>query len=71
MLNRRVMRLPLFQEPGDYEAFQRIMAQGLRRSDAPLLPALRYVEANALRAQLAERAQEWRWGSLWVRRHGP
>jgi hypothetical protein len=33
--------------------------------------ALRYVEANALRAKLAERAQEWRWGSLWVRLHGP
>jgi len=141
--NRRVMRLPLFPKPGDYEAFQRIMAQGLRRPDAPLLLgwclmpnhwhlillpkpsrqgrsqsnlstwmqwltvththrwhqhyhnvgqgplyqgrfksfpiqedlhlllALRYVEANALRAKLAERAQQWRWGSLWVRLHGP
>jgi hypothetical protein len=37
VLNRRVMRMPLFQQPGDYEAFQRIMAQGLRRPDAPLL----------------------------------
>jgi len=37
VLNRRVMRLPLFPKPGDYEAFQRIMAQGLRRPDAPLL----------------------------------
>jgi putative transposase len=143
VLNRRVMRMPLFQQPGDYEAFQRIMAQGLRRPDAPLLlgwclmpnhwhlllmpkpsgqrrsqsnlstwmqwltvththrwhqhyhtvgqgplyqgrfksfpiqedlhllRALRYVEANALRAKLAERAQQWRWSSLWVRLHGP
>ncbi|MCU0914281.1 MAG: transposase [Planctomycetes bacterium] len=32
-----MMRLPLFQKPGDYDAFQRIMAQGLRRPDVPLL----------------------------------
>ncbi|MBI2827348.1 MAG: transposase [Planctomycetia bacterium] len=28
---------------------------------------LRYVERNALRANLVERAEEWRWGSLWRR----
>ena len=28
----------------------------------------RYVERNALRAGLVERAEDWRWGSLW-RRH--
>ncbi len=28
----------------------------------------RYVERNALRARLVERAENWRWGSLW-RRH--
>jgi putative transposase len=28
---------------------------------------LRYVEANALRARLVDRAEEWRWGSLWRR----
>jgi putative transposase len=31
---------------------------------------LRYVERNALRAGLVERAEDWRWGSLWRRRHG-
>ena len=32
----------------------------------------RYVERNALRADLvAERAEQWRWCSLWQRLHGP
>ena len=26
---------------------------------------MRYVERNALRANLCERAEDWRWGSLW------
>lgn len=29
----------------------------------------RYVERNALRAQLAARAEPWRWSSLWHRVH--
>jgi putative transposase len=32
--------------------------------DAHLLPVLRYVERNALRANLAARAQDWPWCSL-------
>lgn len=31
------------------------------------LVAMRYVEANALRAQLVSRAEDWLWGSLWER----
>ena len=31
---------------------------------------VRYVERNALRARLVERAEEWRWSSLWVRGSG-
>jgi putative transposase len=31
---------------------------------------LRYVERNALRANLVDRAEQWRWGSLWVRSSG-
>ena len=31
---------------------------------------LRYVERNALRANLCERAEDWRWGSLWRRVNG-
>ena len=30
----------------------------------------RYVERNALTAHVVERAEDWRWGSLWARRHG-
>jgi putative transposase len=30
----------------------------------------RYVERNALSAGLVTRAQDWRWGSLWLREHG-
>jgi len=31
---------------------------------------LRYVERNALRANLSARAEDWRWCSLWIREHG-
>ena len=35
------------------------------QSDEHFLAVLRYVERNALRAGLVERAEDWRWGSLW------
>ena len=35
-----------------------------------LLDVLRYTERNALTAGLVRRAQDWRWGSLWSRKHG-
>ena len=38
--------------------------------DAHLLSVCRYVERNALKAKLVERAEQWQWSSLWVRRHG-
>jgi putative transposase len=38
------------------------------QSDERFLTACRYVERNARRAGLVERAQDWRWGSLWARR---
>jgi putative transposase len=34
------------------------------QGDAHLLIVLRYVERNALRANLTERAEDWQWGSL-------
>ena len=37
------------------------------QADTHLYSVLRYVERNALRAQLVERAEQWRWGSLWRR----
>ena len=36
----------------------------LIQQDHHLLTVLRYVERNALRARLVERAEDWRWGSL-------
>jgi putative transposase len=136
ILNRRVMRLPLFRKDDDYLAFERVLAESLARPDAPRLLAwclmpnhwhlvvqagrqtdlstwmqwvtvththrwhahthttgegplyqgrfksfpiqtdhhflmvCRYVEANAKRARLVKRAEQWRWGSLWTRRRG-
>ena len=40
------------------------------QSDAHLLTVCRYVERNALRAGLVQRAENWRWCSLWRRRSG-
>jgi len=41
------------------------------QSDEHFLTVCRYVERDALRADLVERAQDWRWGSLWARRARP
>lgn len=38
--------------------------------DAHFLAVSRYVEANALSANLVRRAEDWRWSSLWRLRHG-
>ncbi len=38
------------------------------QSDEHLLTVCRYVERNALRANFAEHAEEWKWGSLSARR---
>jgi putative transposase len=40
------------------------------QSDDHFLTVARYVEGNAVRAELAARAQAWRWSSLWRRGHG-
>jgi putative transposase len=40
------------------------------REDDHLLTVMRYVERNALRANLVDAAEGWRWGSLWHRVHG-
>ena len=41
-----------------------------QRGDLHFLRVCRYVEANARRAKLVERAEAWRWGSLWRRQSG-
>jgi putative transposase len=39
------------------------------QDDAHFLAVCRYVEANALRAGLVRRAENWRWGGLYARAH--
>jgi putative transposase len=39
-------------------------------SDEHFFQVVRYVERNALRAKLVDRAEDWRWGSFWRRIHG-
>lgn len=39
-------------------------------ADEHLYTVLRYVERNALRARLVERAEQWRWSSLYLRASG-
>lgn len=41
------------------------------QTDEHFLTVCRYVERNALTANVVRRAEDWRWGSLWVRRSGP
>ncbi len=38
--------------------------------DGHFLTVCRYVERNALTANVVRRAEDWRWGSLWARRQG-
>jgi len=45
-------------------------AAGAIETADPLFTVLRYVERNALRARLVERAERWRWASLWRRTSG-
>ena len=40
------------------------------QEDEHFLTVCRYVERNALRAKRVERAESWRWSSLWQREHG-
>jgi len=53
---------PVYQ--GRYKSF---VVQG----DEHFLTLARYIEQNPLRAGLVERAEDWRWSSLAVRREGP
>jgi putative transposase len=51
------------------------LCQGVYKSfpvqdDRHFLTVARYVERNALRASLVERAENWRWSGLWRRERG-
>jgi putative transposase len=132
VLNRGNAGMKIFEEPAEYEAFEQILAEGLRRypvelftyclmpnhwhlvvrpgtdeavgrllgwvgvthvrrhharrqsrrgghlyqgrfksfpvqDDYHFLTVCRYVEANARRAKMVSRAEQWRWGGLWRR----
>ena len=51
---------PLYQ--GRFKAFP-------VESGSHVLTVCRYVERNALSAGAVKRAEDWRWGSLWLRHH--
>ena len=40
------------------------------QEDAHFLQVCKYVESNAYRAKLSKKAEEWRWCSAWIRKHG-
>lgn len=40
------------------------------QEDEHLLSVCRYVERNAVRPSMVQKAQDWRWSSLWARLHG-
>jgi putative transposase len=40
------------------------------QSDEHLFTVLRYIERNPVRANLVRRAEDWLWGSAWLRSHG-
>jgi putative transposase len=63
----RVARRSVGDGPVYQGRFKSFPVQG----DSHLLTLCRYVERNALSAGLAERAQDWRWCSLWARDQGP
>jgi putative transposase len=134
-LNRAVARLPLFEKPEDYEAFERVLEEAQQRhptrilaycvmpnhwhfvlwprgdgeltaflrwlththtmrwhahhhtggtghlyqgrfksfpvqTDEHFYAVVRYVERNAVRANLVPRAEAWRYSSLWRQRRG-
>ncbi len=55
---------------GNGHVFQRRYWRSEIKGEGHLLCVLRYVEANAVRAGLVGRAEEWEWGSLYERQTG-
>jgi putative transposase len=53
------------QSTGTGHLYQGRFRSFVIQNDAHLLTVCRYVERNALRANLVDRAEDWRWGSLW------
>ncbi|MBN2447303.1 MAG: transposase [Phycisphaerae bacterium] len=57
------------QQVGEGHVYQGTYKSFPVQDDLHLLAVCRYVERNALRAELVTRAEDWRWCSLWRRRH--
>lgn len=55
---------------GTGHLYQARFANKLFADERRLLSALRYVEANPLKAKLVKRAEDWPWSSLRLRVHG-
>ena len=69
--NRGVGRMRLFLKDGDFEAFERTIERTLETCPMRICAyCLLSNQRNALRANLVERAEEWRWSSLWRRVYG-
>ena len=58
------------QTVGTGHLFQGRFKSFLVQNDRYLLTLLLYVERNALKAGLVNKAEEWRWSSLWIREKG-
>lgn len=54
---------------GEGPVYQGRFKSFLIEQETHLLAVCRYVERNAARATLVERAEDWRWSSLWRSRH--
>lgn len=55
---------------GEGHIYQGTYKSHLCQDDIHLLRLIRYVERNALRANLVPRAEEWQWSSGWRRKYG-
>jgi REP-associated tyrosine transposase len=54
---------------GEGHLYQGIYKSFPVQDDDHFYTVCRYVERNALRAGLVDRAEDWKWGSLWLREH--
>ncbi len=55
----------IYQTAGEGHVYQGRYKSFPVQSDEQFYGVCRYVERNALRANLVERAEAWQWGSLW------
>lgn len=53
---------------GSGHLFQGRFKSFMVQEDGYFLNLMEYIEANALRAKLVERAEDWKWGSLYLRK---